>query len=221
MEVKSSVLYFMQVVLKKKYQQHYSKHFHFIQKEWICLKSTCKYAGCSLNKFLFIKIKMFTFSRLVWSIVTCMNYNQKKKKKKPHQLNLQPKNVIILRLSSKKSYLQHNKISSKATVISDINIPIPQTFFHTVIHSKICKSCGHPLLPGQLHLFLKETLIIPWQFWNPFLFFCSARASLLSDAPGAWSQGGRKGKVSLCLIINPNIHTQAPVHVKNSAPTFQ
>lgn len=193
MEVNSSVLFFMQIVLKKKYQQHYSKHFHFIQKEWICLKSTCKYAGWSLNKFLFIKIKMFTFSRLVWSIVICMNYNQNKKRNLINSIsNLQFNNFTIV--LKKKSYLQHNKISSKATVISDINIPIPQTFFHTVIHSKICRICGHPLLPGQLHLFLKETLTIPWQFWNPVLFFSSARANLLSDGPGAWSQGGGRGR---------------------------
>lgn len=27
--------------------------------------------------------------------------------------------------------------------------------------------------------------------------------------------------MSLCLITNPNIHTQAPVHVNDSAPTLQ
>lgn len=194
MEVNNSVLFFMQVVLKKKYQQQYSKHFHFIQKEWICLKSTCKYADWSLNIFLFIKIKMFTFSRLVRSRVICMNYNQKKKRNLINLIsNLKFHNLtIVLKKNTKATY--SNKISSKATVISDINIPIPQTSFHTVIHSKISRICGHPLLPGQLNLFLKETLIIPWQFWNPVLFFSSARANLLSDGPGAWSQGGGRGR---------------------------
>lgn len=81
-------------------------------------------------------------------------------------------------------------------------------------------SCGDPLLPGQLNLFLKETLSRN-SFEIHFYFFSALPEQIYywmvqGLGPGA----GRKGKVVLYLILNPNIYTQAPVHIDNFAPTF-
>lgn len=107
-----------------------------------------------------------------------MNYNQKKKKK-THQLNLQPKNVIILRLSSKKSYLQHNKISSKATVISDINIPIPDFLSYCHTFQNLQKLWASPSPWPTSSIFKRNTYYPMTVLKSIFIFpFCQSKFTI-------------------------------------------